>query len=154
MATVVPGKLIFITQPRTYGELVEQYLIKTYKSARPIELELYDGDEPLVTSIRNPYALILEWFILNPEWKNFLEFIEKYDHSHFLNGGNTLFQFPGDPDILRDEKIKEHLAETLGEAVDLAVPPIIEYRDHYGPDEIEMVKKRFAYDLEEYQYEF
>lgn len=149
----VPGKLVYISLPRTYGDVIEAFLIRRFPDA--VKLSLHpETDDPTFTSIRNPFALVLEWFDVNPEHRNFLQFINHYEHSHFVREGTLFWTYKDGVDVIRDERVHDQLASILDEDIELVVPPLENYRDHYNPDEVSAIQARFANDLELFEYSF
>lgn len=143
----IPGLFVYVSVPRTYGSIIEPALIQHYPDA--VKTDVLPVGERVIASIRNPFSLVLEWYQCNPEWKNLLQFIRSYEHSHFVREGTLFWGIPQDADVIRDEKPN---LEDLG--IEVELPPIDDYRNHYGPDEVAAVQARFANDLELFDYNF
>lgn len=147
----VPGVMVYIGLPRTFSELIEAALIREFPAAKVV-YEVPDTLDPKVCSIRNPFSLVLEWFHVNPEHRNLLWFIRNYNHSHFVREGTLFWNYKPDYDVMRDERAAESLLEYCQLEIDL--PEIEDYKEHFGPEEVAAMQERFANDLEQFEYSF
>jgi hypothetical protein len=124
------------------------------------------GKEKIAVTIRNPYDVLVSWFVLNKPglFKNFDEFIKGYNHTFMLVGGKMFWlEAPGnDFQYIRYEYLQEDwdtfLKSAGMEPVALPhenrTPGKKPYREYYGPDTIKLVEEKFGEEIAKFGYTF
>lgn len=170
MSLIIPRKLIYLAIPRTASVATESAIKAVCPEAivtkdHHATLDSFElTTETIITTVRNPFDLFATWYQLNPEWqqKPFLNFINNYNHSHFIRRGTLFWQDSFEVDLLRYEHLQldlNNIMEDLGlPAVHLEEMNITPgkkfYREYYGVDEVSAVENRVPNDIEGYAYAF
>jgi hypothetical protein len=150
---ILPGKFVFLPHPRCGDEEISIAL----QAIGAVDLVAEPQEEVTFTVVRNPFEVVRIWFDLNPYWHDFELFIKDYVHSHYIRDGKLFWQ--STERVLKYEDLPEDL-DNLLESLDIEdkVPleklPITDYRDHYSPETIALVREKFADELEELDYDF
>ena len=165
MAIVLTGKLVFLEHPRTGSTAIRAairkiggHTRKRHSLVQPV------GLERTVATVRNPYDLLVSWWLVIKErtgsWKDFGRFLDEYDNPNMLRDGR-LFYFEA-YHLMRYETLQKDFNIVLSSARIRPVklnrlnmtPGKLSYKSYYTPETIAIVKDRFAEDLEEYGYGF
>jgi len=168
MSVAIPGKIVFLANPRTGSQAVTKYLVDTFPEAIWTEkrhhctLIEFAGLDPRLlgcpnfhlenevtcTTVRNHWDTIVTWYLLMyPKQNVSLEwFIWNGEHDYFARG-NQLFWLHHADVYLRYETLKYDLGYLLGRKVVLPVVGATEEKDHYknyyNKNSWEAVRERF-----------
>jgi hypothetical protein len=180
MAVVVPGKILFLANPRTGSQAVTKYLVDNYPEAiwskcrHHATLKELAGfnpkllgcgnyhldDEVTCTTVRNHWDIIVSWWLLmypegcvrvrELEW-----FIWNGTHSYFAKG-NKLFWLHYADVYLKYETLEDDLGRLLNRNVKLPHIGKTEnkknYKSYYDKDSWEAVYERFHEEIEMFGY--
>lgn len=131
-----------------------------YSEKRPffLHVEMYTEKEHVVTTMRNPYDLVITWWIMYRDkagFRTLADFVNEY-------GGMDLDAWARDATrILRYEHLSEDLNKLLEECEmePVELPHVNkssgkrEWQDYYDRESLDAVNKRFAHWFEKYGYE-
>ena len=110
MSIRIPGHYIFQAHPRTGSTAIEAAL---NGDASLKHHDWIDGPEPSICVVRNPFDVMVSWFLLNPEWDDFTTFILDYNHSDLIKDGLLFYHAPKCEHILKWENLKVELNKFL-----------------------------------------
>jgi hypothetical protein len=152
---IFSGKLIYNPTPRCFDEELRLILL----GIGGVEINEWTAkdEEETFTVVRNPWELVYLWWTLNAGWPDFEDFIQLYEHSHFTQNGKlfwrdaeTIFKL----EELVDGDLNAYLADHGIAAPKMPVVQKTDYRDHYGPRELEAFATRFGKEAFEHGYTF
>lgn len=142
MATLVPGKLLYLRTPHTASVATEKAILAQIDGAVKVApghgtlaqikggdafiarvglkekvdpSGLITGEEIVVTTVRNPYDAIVTWWLRAARGEgSFTEFIRAYDRKPHLEDGKTIFIHLKDADfVMRYETLEANLAALM-----------------------------------------
>jgi len=170
MSFSAKGRLIYLAHPRTASRATERALLKCLKwrskqtkncHAKLDEIEWKNGDEKVITTIRNPLDLIASWWAVNPalhDKATFLEFVKTYHHSMMVVD-DRLFYFIKDCDrylIFEDLQLQFDIAmkEYGFPTTKIPMTNVTKNKDHFmtyhTQETIDAMWDRFPIDMELY----
>lgn len=123
--------------------------------------------EPVVTTIRNPYDLLVTWWLRHrhkaDEWQSFPNYITTYNRKpSFARNGRLLYHAPTADILVRYENLDVELPAALKEC---GIEPIMlterkndtpdkaDWRSYYYPAAVEAANRRFGAEIKQYGYE-
>ena len=146
MTLIVPGKFVYYATPRTASVATEAWLSKTLSNtgikhfitkdhhATPGHASIRKyctGDEEAVTTVRDPFEIMLSWFCLSGR-TGYSDFIANYHHTHMFRGGSLFWVihdwegYHEELTVMRHEHLHQHLQELLSDTdlveCDRAIP--------------------------------
>ena len=189
MAVLFPGKMLWLATPRTASTAIRDALLKA--GGEPMGghhcgLEHSGGGrrlivggsgeqfgehegEPVVTTIRNPYDLLVTWWLRHRhkahEWRSFPDYIATYNRkpSFARSGDRLLYHAPNADILVRYENLDVELPAALKKC---GLEPITlterkndtpgktdDWRSYYDAESIEAANRRFGAEIEQYGYE-
>lgn len=169
MAVILPGKFLYLANPRTaststriaLGKLPEAKMLWPQHQLLH-ECHLYADEQP-VTAVRNPYDVLATWFQLQVKYKDFVEFLRKFEHKQFLLGDppDLFWQCGEGFHILRWETLQKDLDEFLAgwglPSVEIPRENTTKdkkpWQEYYTPEAFEAANERFGAILDRYGYE-
>jgi len=100
MAVIVPGKLLFLAHPRT-GSMALRDALVVHAGGRHLADHHADHDdprvhkvymgEPMVCVVRNPYDVLVTWWLKRGKSSTFLEFLQTYQDHNFTRRGKLFY---------------------------------------------------------------
>lgn len=169
MAILIPGKLLYLANPRTGSHSVHQALQKKHGAiknlshhAEPRHIPQYNC-EFAFTTVRNPYdALVTWWLRMQVRMTDpFLEFIQTFEGKDFVRNGKMFYQCIPGVEVTRYENLEEGVNEMLVRAgLEPVKLPLANrtlrkkpWRTYYGPEEYAATNERFGEEIETLGYE-
>lgn len=169
MAVLVPGKLLFLANPRTASCSTRDTLLQiegAFQPGRthhsPIEdIEEYNG-ELVVATVRNPYDVLVSWSLHFPQME-FVEFLETYDHFPFVGGDppDLFWLCTPDTHVMRWETLQEDF-DTVMDRVELPRMKLVRinatehktkpWREYYDAETIAAANERFGHIVDKWRY--
>jgi len=169
MAVFIPGKLVYLANPRTASVATRDTLMQIEGAqlagahhATLAEVEGYEG-ESVGATVRNPYDVLVSWFLQLPE-PTLAMFLREYDHYPFLGGDppDLFWQCASATRVLRWENLQQDLDAWFTE---LGIRPLKLVRenvtesknrpwvDYYDAEAIQAANERFGHIVDKWGYE-
>lgn len=160
MSLLVPGVLVYLAHPRSASMATEAALSEHFgveptpdHHRRLEEFKDYVG-EPVVTTIRNPFAMLASWFVLSGE-RHMRKFLLNYNHSEMVKDGSLYYHMKHADYLLHYERLDEELNSCLKE---LGFGPVTiprtnvtsnkkPHHSYFDAYDMELVQSRFYEDL-------
>lgn len=160
MAIVIPGKAVFLEHPRTGSTSIRAALRKS--GGQPFGRHSFikaKRGEKTVATVRNPFDVLVSWWLITGQ-TSFEEFLLE-DHEGFMTKGGRLFYYYKHVDIwMRFENLNIDFVSVCRR---LGIRPTVlprfnptkmkkDYRTYHTPETIEIVKEKYAKELEQFNY--
>ena len=163
MAILIPGKLLYLANPRTGSHSVHQALKNVPSALKNLshhaelhQIPNYNG-ELAFTTIRNPYDALVTWWMrmsIHGE-RPFAEFIADFEGNDFIRHGRMFYQCVPGVEVTRYESLEEGVNEMLVRAgLDPVKLPLANrtlrkqpWRTYYGAEEIAAANNRFSQEI-------
>ena len=168
MAVLLPGKFLFLCNPRTASVATSRTLIEIEGAIEVgphhcslSQVEDHDG-EIVVATVRNPYDALVSWFMHLPE-TDFAAFLRTYSHYPFLGGDppDLFWQCDADTRLLRFETLQADLDAFLS-GLGVAPLQVFEHnvtktktrpwREYYDAEAIAAADERFGHIADKWGY--
>ncbi len=157
MSVRVVDHIVFQAHPRTASMAIEAAL-----GGEPSAKHhgWIDGPEPTVCVIRNPFDVMVSWFLLNPDWDDLTSFICDYQHSELEKDGQLFYHAPKCTWIIGWENLEFELNSVL-KRVDLpqvnlqrvnVTPNKKPFRSYYTNDSVKALRDRYGAEVQRYGY--
>jgi len=164
MAIVLTNKLVFLEHPRTGSTAVRRAIRAIGGQTRARHaLVAPTGREKTVSTIRDPYDLLISWWLVIKDrtgsWSSLAEFVSSYNNMNMVRNGR-LFYFRTDY-TMRYLRLQEDLNKVLRtvhirpvrlEHVNIT-PDKQPFMSYHTTETIEIINTRFAQDVEEYSHD-
>lgn len=180
MTALVPGRLLYLRTPHTASTAVENAIVRgipgavvvvpgharladfdrgitRLKDGRPVSI----GGEVVATTVRNPYDMIVTWWISNTAKRVlFSEFIRDFNGPKQVVGGRIFSRADEADIVLRHETLDRDFADMLRllrlPSVELSrdnvTPSKKGWRTYYDEESFTIVNERFGCEIEDYGY--
>ena len=119
MSVVIPGKLVFLANPRTASVATTTALsrlpgaistIDTNHHAQLKDLsDFLTGGELICTTVRCHWDTICSWWLLNGCPGTIWDFVNSYEHSHYARGNQLWWLHPQATYVMKYESLQEGL---------------------------------------------
>ena len=168
MAVLVPGKFVYLATPHTGSMSTSRGLLAHIPGAVSIGehhavLSSLGVDVTPVTTVRNPYDLIVTWWLrTDAKWtySSFKGFLREYDHPTYVQDGRIFYHCNPGVEVLRFENLQRELSAFLicKGLEPFALPWINRTVDrkpwgsYYDREGLEIVWERFGQEAARYGY--
>lgn len=168
MAVLVPGKILYLANPRTASCATLLALSELPGAVRlwPQHQTLdqckeYNG-EFAFTTVRNPYDVLTTWYEKQSKYKTFLHFLTDFNHIQFLLGPEPelFWQCCDEVTNIRWENLEPELNAILRKFDLPTVTLVLEnvthnkkpWREYYTDVEFRAANERFGHILDRHNY--
>lgn len=170
MSVWARDKFVILTNPRTGSTAIRDTLngkpdckICGRQHTSLHQIKGLVGTEKVAITVRNPFDAVHSWWmnVNQDEWDSFLEFIKNFNNRQFAPTGRLFWLTPREGSfVIRFESIQrdfDRFMQMVGmpnyELLRVNVTPDKgDYREAYGPEEVEAVRTRFYDDFKEFNY--
>jgi len=173
MAVLLPGKFLYLATPRTASTATVLALhtlgARTVPGGHHVGLEAVadHGEETVFTAIRNPYDVLVSWYVRMDRTKDFpvsmAHFVRTYEHEDFARGDppSLFYHCAPEVEVLRWETLQDDLDALLTRLGlspvrlprDNVTPKKRPWIDYYDAEAFRAVHERFGHDLDAWGYE-
>ena len=180
MAALIPGKLLYLRSPHTASVATERAITLASpdalvivpghctmeeilrgqahsKESAVLASVLRIGDETIVTTVRNPYDVIVTWWLRATRGEgSFVAFIREFDQKPQINDGEIFTHIKHCDVVMRYEDLDQDfsgLMDILGLPrtvipVDNMTPGKEPWQTYYDDEALEAVNLRFGVEIE------
>ncbi len=166
MAVLFRHKMLWLATPRTASTATCDALLRAGGKQIGLHHDSLEQvnrrhGEPVVTTIRNPYDILVTWWLSGNDPGPFPGFILGFKERNFLRDGRLLYHAPTADIVVRYENLDVELPAAFKkcglESVALERVNVTKgkanWRRYYDADAIEAANRRFGAEIEQHGYE-